>query len=384
MTHIRNGRATVVGAGIGGLTTALLLARLGMAVTLLERVARPAEVGAGLLLQPNGRAVLAGLGLAEEVAGRGHRIARATVRDAAGATVFTVRTESLAVRRSHLLAVLLEAVEADPRIESRFGCEVFAARGDGAVDHAGGTTRGDLVVAADGARSVLRTHGDFGGVVADTGTTYVRGLVDGAGLGLEGEYWTPLGLFGGAPLGDGTTYFYASGHAPPVARAIATGDLPVFRAAWAGALPSSAAVLDRVPGFDTLLVNDVTRVDCGRWADGRVVLVGDAAHAMAPTLGQGANSAMVDAAVLAVELAGEGDVTDALRRYTARRRPRVRGVQDAADRLARMSALTSPLRRAVRDGALRLIDHLPPLAERQARAAQQEDPRILGDAVASL
>ena len=49
-----------------------------------------------------------------------------------------------------------------------------------------------------------------------------------------------------------------------------------------------------------------------------------------------------------------------------------------------MSALTSPLRRAVRDGALRLIDRVPPLAERQARAAQQEDPRTLGDAVASL
>jgi 2-polyprenyl-6-methoxyphenol hydroxylase-like FAD-dependent oxidoreductase len=384
MTHIRNGRAIVVGAGIGGLTTALLLARLGVGVTLFERVARPAEVGAGLLLQPNGRAVLSGLGLAAEVEGRAHRIARATVRDTDGAMVFSVRAESLAVRRSHLLAVLLEAVEAEPRIETRFGCEVFAARGDGAVDHGGGTTRADLVVAADGARSVLRTHGDFGGVLADTGTTYVRGMVDGVRLGLEGEYWTPLGLFGGAPLGDGATYFYTAGYAPAVARAIAAGDLPAFRGLWAKALPSSAAVLDRVPGFDTLLVNDVARVDCGRWADGRVVLLGDAAHAMAPNLGQGANSAMVDAAVLAVELTGAGDVTDALRRYTDRRLPRVRGVQDASDRLARLSAVTSPLRRAVRDGALRLMDRVSPLTERQARAAQQEDPRILSDAVASL
>jgi 2-polyprenyl-6-methoxyphenol hydroxylase-like FAD-dependent oxidoreductase len=59
-------------------------------------------------------------------------------------------------------------------------------------------------------------------------------------------------------------------------------------------------------------------------------------------------------------------------------------VQDAADRLARMSALTGPLRRAVRDGALRLMDRLPPLGARQARAAQQEDPRNLSDVVASL
>jgi len=106
-------------------------------------------------------------------------------------------------------------------------------------------------------------------------------------------------------------------------------------------------------------------------------LLGDAAHAMAPNLGQGANSALVDAAVLALELEAGGSVEEALQRYTLRRRPAVRRVQQRADAAARLSAVRSRAGAAVRDLSMRGSARLPRMAERSVRAAQQEDPERL-------
>jgi 2-polyprenyl-6-methoxyphenol hydroxylase-like FAD-dependent oxidoreductase len=158
-----------------------------------------------------------------------------------------------------------------------------------------------------------------------------------------------------------------------VARALAEQDLEGFRGRWAAALPLAAPVLERLGSLDGLLVNRVVRVDCRRWADGRLVLVGDAAHAMAPNLGQGANSAIVDAAVLAAELAADQPLPEALGRYTARRRSAVGWVQDAADRLARLSRVSHPVLRWGRDVALRRLGRLATGPSRQQRV-QQEDP----------
>ena len=203
------------------------------------------------------------------------------------------------------------------------------------------------------------------------------GLVPGVDLGLDGELWTRLGLFGGVAVDRAGSYFYAAAHAPAVARAVARRDLAGFRALWAQALPPAGAALERVASWEELLVIEVRRVDCERWVDGRLVLVGDAAHAMAPNLAQGANSALVNAAVLAVELAADQPVERALSRYAERRRRPVRRVQDTADRLARASRLANPLLRRLRDAGLRHMGAAERWADRQARSVQQEDPAWL-------
>jgi 2-polyprenyl-6-methoxyphenol hydroxylase-like FAD-dependent oxidoreductase len=375
-------RVTVVGAGIGGMATSLLLARAGAAVVLLERVHEVAAVGAGLLLQANGLAVLSGLGVDGRLRADGFPSAGVPVRAADGAVLSSLPVPDfgegldrvLAVRRSTVHEVLLDAVRAEPGIDLRLGVEV---RGGEEFDT-------DLVVGADGVSSTVRAAGDFGARVRRTGAVYLRGLVPRSGDGFAGEYWTSNGLFGGAPVDAATQYFYASATAPAVRAAVGDRDLGALRRAWSVALPCAAATLDAVTAFDDLLVTDVVRVDCARWADGRRVLLGDAAHAMAPNAGQGANSALVDAAVLTEELARAATVEAALAAYTARRRRRVRRVQDAADRLAQLAHWQGRTTTRLRDVLLGFVDRRAGLAERLVRTTMQEDPAALRETVRSL
>jgi 2-polyprenyl-6-methoxyphenol hydroxylase-like FAD-dependent oxidoreductase len=210
--------------------------------------------------------------------------------------------------------------------------------------------------------------------VRATGIRYVRGLAA-EGLAEGVEAWTGAGIFGSFAV-DGGTYFFASCGTPACAAALEARDLAALRDAWARAYAPAARILGGVAGFDRLLVNEVVRVDCARWHDGRLALLGDAAHAMAPNLGQGANSALVDAAVLLDELRRAPDLAAALAAYDARRRPAVRRVADVSGRLGRLAEATHPVARALRDRVLLPAAGLLSSA-RTTAAVLQEPPRTL-------
>jgi 2-polyprenyl-6-methoxyphenol hydroxylase-like FAD-dependent oxidoreductase len=379
----------VIGAGIGGTAAALALTLAGASVTLLEQVAEPRAVGAGILLQPNGLAVLDGLGVGTQVRAAGHPLATATVRSPTGSRLAELSPPDygpgldhlLAVRRSRLQEILFDAVDARPGISLRLGAQVTAARPDGAVDlqwHGRPSTiDADLVVAADGASSMVRATGAFAARTTGTGQRYLRGLVPAGDLGLAGEYWTAMGLFGGAPVDAGTTYVYADATAPPVAAALATGDADALRRVWAAALPAAPGLAESLPPPHELLLNDIVIVHCERWVDGRLVLLGDAAHAMAPTVGQGANSALVDAAVLVAAIAQAPSLAAGLAAYVARRRPAVTRVQRRASTLARLAGVRGSTPRALRDRVLATVARIPGAATTAVHRLQQEDPAAL-------
>ncbi len=304
----------------------------------------------------------------------------ARITDAAGRTLLTPPRGARfgLVTRAHLQEVLLDALIAEPSIRCRFGTTLERVHADGtAVLTQGETTsteQFDLVIGADGVHSRVRDGGDFGARVQRTGVHYLRALVP-VTISEGTEAWTREGLFGAVPVAGGT-YCYASCGTPRLKQAIAMRDLTLLRSAWHDAYPHGARLLDSVADWDALLLHEVVRVTCVRWHDQRLVLVGDAAHAMAPNLGQGANSALVDAAVLVDALASAPDLSQGLASYAARRQAKVRRVADTAARLGRLAELVHPFARMLRDRVLLPVLALLP-TDRQLAVLLQEDPEAL-------
>jgi 2-polyprenyl-6-methoxyphenol hydroxylase-like FAD-dependent oxidoreductase len=389
--------AVVVGAGIGGLTASLVLSRVATRVTLVERAKRPSEVGAALALQPNGMAVLDRLGLLPDVEAVSARIDRMDIRSVTGRRLLTAGMPDLgggldhaiAVRRTDLHRLLLEAVVGVASVDTRFGWAAVSADPSGAVritstaengpDFGSMSLRADVVVGADGANSAVRGTGGFVSRVS-SGSSYVRTIVRGRANPWFEEYWTPLGSFGQAPLDGDLVYFWAAAHVAGAAEAVSRRDLAAFRQVWRRVLPAAGDLLDRVSSFDDLLVNTVRQVDCRRWFSGRLVLLGDAAHAMAPNLGAGANTALVDGVVLAEELAAAPSVMDALARYDKRRRPLARRVQKTAAMLQRLCGIEHVTTLRVRDALLAGLAHFPRLSEESIRRPLAADVRTVRSA----
>jgi 2-polyprenyl-6-methoxyphenol hydroxylase-like FAD-dependent oxidoreductase len=389
--------AVVVGAGIGGLAASLVLSRVAARVTLVERAERPSEVGAALALQPNGMAVLDRLGLLSAVEAVGARIDRMGIRSVTGRRLLTAGMPDLgggldhaiAVRRADLHRLLLEAVGGVASVETRFGCVAVSADPSGGVRITSTAENGpdldleelraDVIVGADGVSSAVRSTGGFQSRVS-SGSSYIRTIVTGRASPWFEEYWTPLGSFGHLPLNGDLIYFWAAAHVAGAAEAVSRRDLAAFRQEWRRVLPAAADLLERVSSFDDLLINTVRRVDCRRWFSGRLVLLGDAAHAMAPNLGQGANSALVDGVVLAEELAGAWSVVDALAGYDKRRRRLARRVQTAAGILQRLCGIQQVTTLRVRDALLAGLVRFPRLSEEGIHRALAADVRTIRSA----
>ncbi len=374
-------RIIVIGGATGGCAAALLFARAGAHVTLIERAAHPPAVGAGIALASNGLAVLesVGLGPALRVASPAGRI---RVVHPSGKTLLTPPADANArmVRRSTLQGILLDAMAAESRIDTRFGVSLLSATPEGVAtvrqDATGSIEHltADLVIGADGVHSRVRDGGDFGVVVKHTGVHYLRTLLP-AGLGQQVEAWTSAGIFGSFEV-DGGTYVYASCGTPLLRNAIRACDLDTLKRAWLDAYPTAAPLLATIDRWESLLIHEVLRVQCRRWWHNKLVLLGDAAHAMAPNLGQGANSALVDAAVLLDELRRAESLNEGLEAYTRRRKPQVDAVARTASLLGQLGEWTGPVARGIRDRVLLpAIDAMT--THKALRRVMQEDPEVL-------
>lgn len=374
-------KVVVIGAGIGGLAAAAGLRRAGADVVVLERAAELRAVGAGLSLWRNGLTALDALGLGDAVRARtsvsplqagqrtpdGRWLARLPAAAAADLRV---------VHRADLQEVLADAAG-----EVRCGVDVTGVPSDGlTATHPGGAEHADLVVAADGIRSAVRASwpGDPG--LRYSGYSAWRGVTSTPVdlLGAAGETWGRGLRFGLVPLHDGRVYWFG-------VRSMPAGVPPhdehaAARAAFAGWHPPIPAVLDATDpdAVHRLDIHDLA-APLPTFRRGRCVLLGDAAHAMTPDLGQGGGQALEDAATLVRLLAPGGDsgaVDRALDRYDALRRPRTARLLRASRRVGAVAQASSPVAAAVRDGVVRLLPDA--WTASQVAAVQRWEPPPVG------
>jgi 2-polyprenyl-6-methoxyphenol hydroxylase-like FAD-dependent oxidoreductase len=368
-------RVVVVGAGIGGLATALGLQQAGAEVVVLERADRLRPLGAGLSLFGNGLAALDALGLGSWIRAEGSTPAatlRAGQRRPDGRWLATTPAHALGdlrvVHRSVLQEQLLGGLTTGTVRCGAEVAEVAGAAGAMSVRTTAGERRAaDLVVAADGVRSRVRGSwaGDpgvrYAGYCAWRGVTAVPVDLRGA----AGETWGRGRRFGVAPLPDGRVYWFAVASVPPGGQD-ADEHVVVRRsfATWHRPIPD---VVEATPAASVLRhdVHDLAR-PVRSFRRGGCVLLGDAAHAMTPDLGQGGNLALEDGVTLARLLAGlapqeapdPAALDCAVARYDEVRRPRTQAVARQARLLGRVAQARGPLA-ALRDGLLPLV---PPAA----------------------
>ncbi|MFI9511071.1 FAD-dependent monooxygenase [Nocardia sp. NPDC052566] len=345
--------AIIVGGGIGGLATAIAFLRKGWDVEVLERATTIAEVGAGLSVWPNALRALDALGVGAEVRARATEEGAAGIRDSKGTWLSRSDTDLLRARyrlpimmhRADLFDILRAAI---PESALRTGITVSEARTDGTVVHSAGTSTGDVVVGADGIRSVVRRA--VCGEVAPrySGYTAWRVVVTPTEpMGDLGESWGRGERFGYAALADGRVYCFATGNMPAGTAGGGLAELRRRFGTWHAPIPGLLAAADE----GALLKHDLYDLPALKtYVAGRIALVGDAAHAMTPNLGQGACQAIEDAVVLAEVATRDGDLT----RYDAERRPRTQMIVTRSRRIGAIAQLSAAPLVALRNAVLRL------------------------------
>jgi 2-polyprenyl-6-methoxyphenol hydroxylase-like FAD-dependent oxidoreductase len=250
------------------------------------------------------------------------------------------------IHRANLLAVLLATV---PDEALRPGTMVTAVQPDGTVTHSAGVSQADLIVGADGVHSITRRsvwpHAPAPRYAGYTSWRLVTGPVP---VTESSESWGRGERFGYAPLPDGRIYCYATANAPQGSPDGGLAGLVRRFGGWHHPIPALLDAAD--PG--AVLHHDLYELPpLNTYTSGRVVLAGDAAHAMTPNLGQGACQALEDAVVLGTVMAtGAGLAT-----YDRQRRPRTQMIARRSRRLGAAAQWASPAAVHLRDAALRLL-----------------------------
>jgi 2-polyprenyl-6-methoxyphenol hydroxylase-like FAD-dependent oxidoreductase len=360
-------RAVVVGAGIGGVTAASALAQAGWQVTVLERAPELGEVGAGISIWPPALRVLDGLGIGDKLRGEASLSGSAGVRRPDGKWLAAVDPSGFAlpslVHRARLHEAILGSLPDSADV--RTGVTVTGVTADGELTtESGETLSGDLVVAADGIRSVLRRAlAPDGPPPRYAGYTAYRGIAPEGIVDSGGETWGRSQRFGYVRMVDGRAYWYATVNVAEGASSAATAHADVLRlfGDWHDPIPT---LLAKTPA-DAVLVNDLYDLELplASFAQGRVALLGDAAHAMTPNMGQGACAAIEDAAALVRALDPDADVATALRAYDAERRGPTAKLIRRSRQIGNLGQLDSRFAVALRDTGLRAFGGIAKLTK---------------------
>ena len=342
-------KAAVVGGGIGGLAAANALLQRGLQVDVYEQASSLGEVGAGIFVYPNSLRQLERMGFGKALADVGAKVGEgSSYRRMDGTIVGPIITKDsngwngmYGMHRADILNALAAALPADS-VHINHKCVGFEQTDDTATVHFanGKSINADVVIAADGIRSALQPFVVEPSPPEYSGFRAYRGLVERDALDSwpdrTHQVWMGHGKhFMVFPVRSGTLLNYV-GFVPLDIETVeswsAVGDRDQLAQSFEGWDPLIGKLLSKVESCFWWGLFD--RKPLRTWSNGRLTLLGDAAHPMLPHLGQGANQAIEDGVALSILLAGRSasEAPAALRAYEGLRRPRASMVQSESRR----------------------------------------------------
>jgi 2-polyprenyl-6-methoxyphenol hydroxylase-like FAD-dependent oxidoreductase len=360
-------RVLVIGGGIGGLTAAASLRAGGVPVEVFERQPELRELGTGVGIQRVAAQALSMLGLRDQlrgISGPGFEALRLlSWRDGRTLAAVPWHREVVAVHRGELLEMLARAVGDLGIVHCDMDCVGFRqdATGVTALFADGHEERGAALVAADGLESAIRAKLIGDGRPRYSGATVWRALPEyshkSLGLDYAQQVYGPASIFGMFPV-DKRLFWWGSQIRPEGAVDPPIGRKQDLLNTFAGWPAEVQQVIEATPE-DQLYRQDLyDRKPVERWRDGRVTLLGDAAHPTTPTLGQGAGMAIEDGVVLGRELSAlaslsaPGSVQAALDSYERKRIPRTSQIVSRSAWLAKLSHVKNPVGLFMRERVL--------------------------------
>ena len=349
-------KAIIVGGGIGGITAAIALRQVGWETTVFEQATEIREVGAGITLWSNAIKALNQVGAGDAVISAGSiPLSHGEVRSWRGKLICETLVEeikrrtgapTIVIHRGNLLRALHQTLGDQVRSSCRCVNVQEDAEGVSAEFTDGTTERGDILIGADGIHSVVREqlHGAqpprYAGYIAWRGITEFSNprLPDGSWC-----LWTGRGSqVGYLPIGNKRVYWFATKN---VAERDSCCDdrkqeAREYLSGW------DSLVEDVVEATDPAVIlrsDIIDRKPVTTWGRGRITLLGDAAHATTPNMGQGACQAIEDTVVLAGCLASSNNVETGLRDYESQRIPRTSAVINESWKIGRLLQLRNPV-----------------------------------------
>ena len=355
----------IIGGGIGGTATALALNRLGIECSIYERAKVLREVGAGLALWANATHILKELDLLEDAIKVGCLTTNYQFNSQNGRELVNVVVDGfdlpvIGIHRAELHQLLRRRI---PSEQFNLGENFERLEHQNGAVHAcfssGLSVTGHALIGADGLRSQVRTA-----ILGQESPTYRnfktwRGLTDciprSYRPGYIQEFLGGGKGFGFMMLGQEKIYWYAAATATEAQPDAAVGrkkELEILYEDW---LPAISELISATDEENILTTDLYDRLPQQPWSQGNITLLGDAAHPMLPTMGQGACTALEDAYVVAKCLVEQSDAAAAFQQYESLRFPRTKAIVEQSLRSSKMGKLRSPLAVGFRNSFMKLM-----------------------------
>lgn len=366
----------IIGGGIAGLTAAIALEQIGRSYLLVERQAFIKGIGAGFGITSNAIESFRQLGLAEEVEAIANPLSNLKIVDQYGKQILDGNPQSLkgynktnyAIHRADLHALLVSKIRPENILTDKKYAH-FACTNEGIIAHFEGEKQihCKYLLGADGIGSFVRQQLFENTSPRYAGYTCWRGVIDKGEIALKSsiETWGSNGRFGVTPLINNQIYWYACINAPANSathKAYQLSDLQEIFKDYHDIIPQ---VLRKTKASD-LIHNDIIDLEpLAQYHAGNILLLGDAAHATTPNLGQGACMAIEDVAILKQELLATKNVAEAFANTTQRRLKRCKTIVDKSWMMGKVAQMDNEWLIPLRNQCLRLVPQA--IQDRQMR-----------------